>query len=94
MSDRELRDELERVQAENRALRARTAQLERAEAEAEQLRRKNSQLRLRLERADLVREQWDRQKRALKHELAIALQEQQRLRKLLENARDEARLRE
>jgi hypothetical protein len=92
MTDRELRDEFERVQAENRGLRARNAELEHLEGEVAQLLRKNAQLRLRLERADEIREQWDRQKRLLKQELAIALGEQKRLRKLLENARDEARM--
>ena len=47
-------------------------------------------LKQRLERADQVREAWDRKADRLKRELETARGEQERLRRLLQNARDEA----
>ena len=93
--EREIRDELERVQAENRSLRERIAELEAFDIEGLQasiaaLQRQNAELKQRLEVADQVREDWDRRADGLRHELDTARGEQERLRKLLENARDEA----
>lgn len=90
--DRELRDALERTQQENRALRLQVAELSAIdvgglEARIAELERENAELWAQLERADEVREQWDARVQRLRRELEIALNEQERLRTVLENER-------
>jgi chromosome segregation ATPase len=57
-AERELRDRLEQLQAENRSLRRRVAELEDAEARAETLSTEVTQLRRQLELADEARDKW------------------------------------
>lgn len=95
--ERGLRDELERVQHENKLLRGELAELkafsvEELMARIEQLEAQNAQLRGRLELADEVRESWDRRRGRLELELGTARTEQMRLKKLLDTARDERNL--
>lgn len=96
MSDdeRALRAELERVQHENKQLRMRVAELqafsvEELIARISALEQENFDLRTRLERADMVREDWHRRTKLLAIELETARKEQERLRTLLQTARDE-----
>lgn len=95
--ERELRDELERVQQENKALRGELAErhafsVEELLARIHELEAQNAELRGRLERADEVRETWDKRRSLLRLELDTARTEQLRLKKLLETARDERNL--
>lgn len=94
MSDetRELREALEKVQHENKQLRGQLAEVqafkpEELLARIDTLELEKVELRTRLERADLVREDWDRRFAQLRRELDAARQEQERLRSLLENER-------
>jgi hypothetical protein len=57
-AEREQRDLLEQLQAENRSLRLRVAELEDAEARAELLESEVTQLRRQLELADEARDKW------------------------------------
>lgn len=95
--ERALRDELERVQHDNKLLRGELAELKAFSVEEllqriHELEAQNAELRGRLERADEVRETWDKRRGLLKLELDAARVEQARLRKLLETARDERKL--
>ncbi|MEW5741022.1 MAG: hypothetical protein AB1938_19025 [Myxococcota bacterium] len=95
--ERELRDELERVQQLNKELRGELAELKAFSIEElleriHELEAQNAELRARLERADEVRESWDRRHHLLRLELDAARTEQARLKKLLETARDERNL--
>jgi predicted nuclease with TOPRIM domain len=90
--DRGLRDALEQAQAENKALRAELEVLrpfspEVLLAQIAKLEGEKAELRARLEMADQVRTTWDLRLQALKRELGIARQEQDRLRTVLENER-------
>jgi len=93
MSDeRELRQALEAAQAEIKRLRGRIDEIVAFDPEAlhtriARLERENADLKQRLDRADEVREEWDARVRALRRELDIARQDQDRLRSLLENER-------
>ncbi|PZR12230.1 MAG: hypothetical protein DI536_15075 [Archangium gephyra] len=89
---RELRAALEKSQQENRELRSLLAGfealnprqlLERIDA----LENEKLELRVRLERADEVRAEWDARVHGLRRELEIALREQVRLRHVLDNER-------
>lgn len=89
---RGLRDALETTQQENKALRALLAEFESLDPKGlmrriDQLENEKLELRVRLERADVVRNQWDARVQALRRELDIALKEQDRLRHVLENER-------
>lgn len=93
MSDeKELRNALEKAQGDNKRLVGELAEL-RAFDPKELLERiaalekVNVELRARLERADLVRTEWDARVKGLRRELDIARTEQERLRSLLENER-------
>ncbi|MFZ5444183.1 MAG: hypothetical protein ACOZQL_29575 [Myxococcota bacterium] len=90
--ERELRGALEAAQQELKRLRARIDELisfdpEELLGRIATLELENRTMRERLERADEVRATWDLRARALKRELDIARQEQDRLRSLLENER-------
>ncbi|MFO0595808.1 MAG: hypothetical protein U0228_10900 [Myxococcaceae bacterium] len=90
--DQALREALEHAQHENKLLRRQLAELNALDPQALQERIKsleteNVELRGRLERADVVRTEWDARVRALKRELDIARAEQERLRAVLENER-------
>jgi hypothetical protein len=90
--DRALRDALEAVQQENKGLRGRVAELsafkpEELLARIHELEGQNLELRVRLEQADKVRATWDARVQALRRELGIAHDEQERLRSVLENER-------
>lgn len=90
--ERELRQALEGAQAEIKRLRGRIDEIVAFDPEAlhtriARLERENADLKQRLDRADEVREEWDARVRALRRELDIARQEQDRLRSLLENER-------
>jgi chromosome segregation ATPase len=95
--ERALRDELERVQQENKELRGCLAEenafsTKELLARIEELEATNAELRARLERADEVREDWSRRATLLRLELDTARTEQTRLRRLLETVKDERRL--
>lgn len=90
--ERELREALEKAQHEARELRGRVGELiafkpEELLARIHELEANSGELRMRLETADKVRAEWDARVQALRRELEIARQEQDRLRSLLENER-------
>jgi predicted nuclease with TOPRIM domain len=90
--DRELRDALETAQHENKNLRVELAEqrafdLEGLLSRIASLEEDNGELRQRLDRADVVREKWYRRTQQLRNELEAALQEQRRLRSVLEDER-------
>lgn len=90
--DRELRDALERVQQENKALRLQVVEFSAIDVGGLELRiaeleLENAELRVQLEQADKVRERWDERAQRLRRELDIAVKEQDRLRSVLENER-------
>ena len=93
MSDeKELREALENAQHANKQLVGELAELKTFSPKellekVHALEKENAELRARLERADLVRTDWDKKVRRLKLELDIAKQEQDRLRNVLENER-------
>lgn len=93
MSDeKELRDALEKAQHANKQLVGELAELKTFSPQellekVHALEKENAELRARLERADLVRADWDGRVRRLRLELEIAKQEQERLRSVLENER-------
>jgi len=89
---RDLRDALERAQNENKELRLELARVRAFDpdpmlARISALEVENLELRGRLETADRVRASWDARLTALKRELDIAREEQDRLRTVLENER-------
>ena len=90
--ERELRDALERAQAEAKELRGRVGELTAFKPEElllriDELETTGDALRVRLEQADKVRAEWDGRAQGLRRELEIARKEQERLRSLLENER-------
>lgn len=89
---RALRTALEKSQQENKELRSLLAGFEAMNPNGlleriDQLEKEKLELRVRLERADQVRVEWDARAHALRRELDIALTEQERLRHVLENER-------
>lgn len=80
-----LRVALEKSQQENKELHRLVEAL--AELDQKKLVERVEELRVRLERADEVRVEWDARMHALRRELEIALKEQERLRTVLENER-------
>lgn len=89
---RELRVALEKAQQENRELRSLLAGFEAMNPKQlmeriDALEDEKLELRVRLERADEVRAEWDARVNALRRELEIALREQVRLRHVLDNER-------
>lgn len=89
---RALRDALEKAQQANKELRSQLAGLEALNPRGlleriDALEGEKLELRVRLERADQVRVEWDARVHGLRRELDIALQEQERLRRVLENER-------
>jgi hypothetical protein len=91
-AETELRDALEKAQQEAKDLRGRVGELtafkpEELLARIHELEAFSGELRVRLERADQVRVEWDQRVQGLRRELEIARTEQERLRSLLENER-------
>lgn len=89
---RELRVALEKSQQDNKELRSLLAGFEAMNPKAlmeriDVLETEKLDLRVRLERADEVRVEWDARVHALRRELEIALREQERLRHVLDNER-------
>lgn len=89
---RALRDALEKSQKENKELRSLLAGFEAMNPNGllqriDELENEKGDLRVRLERADQVRADWDARLQSLRRELDIALKEQERLRHVLENER-------
>ncbi len=80
-----LRVALEKSQQENKELHRLVEAL--AAFDQQKLLGRIEELRVRLERADEVRAEWDTRMHALRRELDIALKEQERLRSVLENER-------
>lgn len=90
--EKDLRAALEQAQHEAKELRGKVGELtafkpEELLARIHELEVNDTELRTRLEQADKVRAEWDARVQALRRELEIARQEQDRLRSVLENER-------
>ncbi|MDP3236239.1 MAG: hypothetical protein Q8S33_11115 [Myxococcales bacterium] len=89
--DRELRNLVEKLQSENQALRRQLLELEEVATELAATKDANEALRRQLELADEVRDTWHRNATRLRRELAIAREEQLRLRRVIDDERLEHR---